>query len=247
MTDDDFLRASAVSCERLLGGGAPSRVRALSLSIRPGALTLLRGGAGSGKNLALRLLGLLETPDAGEVYLRGTPTRALPDAARVEMRNRHFGFVFSEPFLLEGLSIAENIAMPLFKISGTGVEEARARTERLLGFAGLNGGGAAAGLAPLEQQKVSLARALAHSPEIVLVENVDARLAGGELAEFIALLRAARGAFGVTVIASATAADAVPDAECAFTFSDGAISQTTPEMHPHSIPAPAGSSGGARP
>jgi len=233
MSDDDFLRASAVSCQRLLGGDAPAQVRDVSLAIQPGTLTVLCGGADG--NLMLRLLGLLEAPDSGEVIFHGAATRALDDAARVEMRNRHFGFMFTEPFLLESLSVAENVAMPLFKLSGTSVEEARAHTERLLAFVGLRDSAGAGGLSLLDQQKVALARALANRPEIIMVENVNAHLAGGDLAEIPALLAAARAHFGVSIIASAASAESLPEADRVITFTDGAISQDTPSFPPAAV------------
>lgn len=231
-SDDTFLRAGAASCER-----GPARVRAVSLSIQPGALTLLGGGAE--KNLMLRLLGLLETPDAGEVFFQNAGTRSLDDAARLALRNRHFGFVFTEPFLLEGLSVAENVAMPLFKISGVGLEEARRHTERLLGFVGLREREGASGLCALDSQKVSLARALAHRPEVLVVENVDAHLCDRALAEFLALLRAAKSEFGVTVIATAAAAEDFAGADRAVTFADGVISRDTLPAASASASAPA--------
>src|SRR2546426_697944 len=114
-----LLSAANVSCQRSLRAESPSRVRRVSLAVEAGTWCVLHGVEGCGKNLLLRLLGLLETPDSGEVFVRGAPTRALDEAARLELRNRVFGYVFAEPFLLDTFLVAENVAMPLFKIGGT--------------------------------------------------------------------------------------------------------------------------------
>src|SRR5438067_9580873 len=186
MDENNFLSARGVSCQRTLHSAKASRVRDVSLAIEVGTLNVLWGGEGCGKNLLLRLLGLLEAPDRGDVFLHGASTRALDEPARLELRNRHFGFVFNEPFLLDSFSVTENVAMPLFKISGAKVEEARKHVEQLLEFVGLRaqaqlGVGA---LSLLDQQKVSLARALVNQPEIVIVENASARFSEHELMAF---------------------------------------------------------------
>ena len=154
--------------------------------------------------MLLRILGLLDRPDAGEVWLESQPTSILDDAARIGLRNHAFGYVFAEPFLLESFTVAENVAMPLFKISGFEIEQARIRTSEVLDFAGL--GGAAdcgvAELSPLAHHKLSLARALANAPRVLIAEEAGLQLSAGELAEFASLLRATPALFGVAVVAT---------------------------------------------
>ena len=106
----------------------------LDASFAPGRFHVLRGPDGCGKNLLLRWLGLLQPPEAGEVLVQGSATRALSEEARAELRTQRFGFVFAAPFLLTSFSVIENVAMPLFKVSQVTPEEARRRTEALLGF-----------------------------------------------------------------------------------------------------------------
>lgn len=236
------LCANAVSCARALGSPhrPPAHVRDVSLAIEAGTLNVVFGETGCGKNLLLRLLGLLEVPDAGDVLLRGASTRALEEAARIDLRNRCFGFVFAEPFLLDSFSVAENVAMPLFKISGAEVREARDHTERMLEFVGLRDSAPRSiEMLPLpDRRKVSLARALAHQPEILLVEDADAGLGGGgELGDWMALLRRTRAELGMTVLLSAGRADAVPEPDRTLGMRDGIIFDD-------SRPVPAG--GGVR-
>jgi len=189
-------------------GAPPEELRGVSVAIEPGRFTLLSGPPGSGAGLLLRVLGFLERPDAGEVWFEGQATGAFDDAARVDLRNHSFGFVFAEPFLLDSFTVAENVAMPLFKISGLDIEQARARTALVLDFAGLAGAAdlRVSDLSLLDQYKVALARALAIAPRILVAEDAGLHLSAREFRDFAALLRAAPDILGVTVIATTGAA-----------------------------------------
>lgn len=181
----------------------PATVRGVDLCILPGHLTLLLGAPDSGHELLWRMLGLLELPDAGDVLIEGKSAAALNEAERGALRDQRLGFVFASPFLLPGLSLLENVAMPLFKISSANTEVARQRTDELLSFVGLkdlaqmNCGD----LAPFEQFAAALARALVNEPAVVLVENSG--LGAEESSAFLALLRRAARQFGVGVVAAA--------------------------------------------
>ena len=184
-----ILEARAVSCP-----AAPS-VSDVSLDVEAGSLHLLHGSDGSGKNLLLRMLALLEIPSSGEIFLRGEPTRGLAEDARAALRNQRYGLLFAEPYLLPSFSVVENVAMPLFKISGVGTEEARLRTQAALDFTGMSACAdeAADQLSLAEQHRVSLARALANRPDILIVENVDAAMPAEVLSRFVeTILRSCR-------------------------------------------------------
>jgi ABC-type lipoprotein export system ATPase subunit len=180
-------------------------LRGISVAIEAGRLTLLSGGADSGAGLLLRMLGLLERPDAGEIFFDSIPTACLDDAARLDLRNHQFGFLFAEPFLLNSFTVAENVAMPLFKISGFDIEQARARTAEVLAFTGLTAAADSTvdALSPLDHHKLSLARALAVAPQVLIAEDAGNQLpATPDLREFGGLLRSVPDALGITVIAT---------------------------------------------
>ncbi len=185
----------------------PAELHGVSLAIEPGRFTLLSGGPESGAGLLLRILGLLERPDAGEVWCESRPTASLDDADRLRIRNHLFGFLFAEPFLLGSFTVAENVAMPLFKICGFDIEQARARTAEVLQFAGLSGTTdiAVASLSPLDHHKVSLARALAVTPRIVIAEDAGLQLPPSDLDNFAALLRAVPHQLGISLVATSPA------------------------------------------
>jgi ABC-type lipoprotein export system ATPase subunit len=202
-----ILRAEKVSCARALQGEEWTRVLDVSLTISPQSFTIVGGPVGCGKNLLVRLLGLLETPDHGEVFLHGAPTAHLEPAMRAGIRNQHFGLMFADPFLLPSLSVTENVAMPLLKISAASAEEARTRSEAVLDFVGLHGASETPvdSLTLWEQHCVSLARALVNKPELLLAENLPAKLLTAEHEQMNRLLRRALDELGVTVVTTAAA------------------------------------------
>ena len=212
------LELRAVSCAS--GFGLP-----VSAEFAPGRVHLLLGAAGGESSALLRVLGLLDLPETGEVLVEGRPTRELDDEARAGLRAQRFGFVFAAPFLLGSFSVIENVAMPLFKISQVGPEEARRRTERLLAFTEMSDAAEAAidDLTLRAQYHVAVARGLANEPAILIVENLDGTLAGEELAGFAALLRRVPAEFGATVIATASPAFAVEKEDRVLELARGVI------------------------
>jgi len=183
----------------------PGDLNGVSLAIEPGRFTMLSGDAESGAGALLRILGLLERADAGEVWIESQATSGLDDAARLDLRNRFFGFLFAEPFLLDSFTVAENVAMPLFKIACAEIEPARARTAQVLAFAGLSlAADVPVGeLGTLDRHRVSLARAVAISPRVLIAEDVALHLPAADARGFAELVRSVPGTLGISVIATA--------------------------------------------
>lgn len=158
-------------------------LRDIHLTLARGELCALIGPSGSGKSTLLNLIGLLDTPTEGELYLEGIPTRRLDDDARTRLRNRKLGFVFQFHHLISAFSVLDNVLMPLMIRHGRPDAKARSRALELL---------AAVGLADLQhkpagqlsggqQQRVAIARALVTRPALLLADeptgNLDTRSA----------------------------------------------------------------------
>jgi lipoprotein-releasing system ATP-binding protein len=203
--------------------GVCARVERVSLAVECGDIVALTGESGCGKNLILRLLGLLEAPDTGEVFVEGQPTAHLTDDARIELRNRRCGYLFTAPFLLSAFNAAENVAMPIFKISQLTPEQARDRTEALLRFVRLDSAATYNELPPPLQHRVALARALANHPGAILVEDLDTLLEPEDLPEFRALLHAVARELKIAVIATARPSLTPVDGERRIEIADGRI------------------------
>lgn len=166
----------AIECENLTcsrarwnGQGAVA-VRDISMQIERGEFVGFSGPNGSGKGLLLNLIGLLERPDSGILRLGGEDTSDFAEEDAAEFRNEACGYLFGHPYLLPSFSIAENVAMPLFRIRGGDAVAARQRTLEVLRFSGVeNFETALAGSADhAVRWRSAFARALVHEPGILI-------------------------------------------------------------------------------
>lgn len=141
-----------------------------SCSFRDAELCGVAGPDGCGKGLLLNVAGLLERPDDGAVIVDGWRATGRSTEEIIECRNRFFGFLFSQPALLPGFTVAENVAMPLFRICGIEAGPARERTMEVLGFCGVTEfSSRLADRIPDEAQDLAaLARALVHRPRVLI-------------------------------------------------------------------------------
>lgn len=205
--------------------GAP--LSEITLDFAPGSFTVFRGETGAGTRELWRVLTLVEPPQAGSIVVEGEPAEHWPDDRRAEYRARRFGFVLSAPFLLPALTVVENVAMPIFKKNLPEItpQAAGERARALLDFAGMGGVAEvmAGHLHPLEQHRVSLARALANEPAVLFVEELDSALPPDALPETLALLRTFAAENPVAVIGTASAAFGGTPGVRVLTLAQGAL------------------------
>jgi lipoprotein-releasing system ATP-binding protein len=167
------------------------------LAVWPGQSVALIGPSGAGKSTLLHIAGLLEHPDAGEVYVDGIPTSNLSDAERTKIRRTDIGFVYQFHHLLPEFSALENVMLPQM-IRGLPRHEARRRSAELLAYLGLKERlqHRPAELSGGEQQRVAIARAVANAPRVLLADeptgNLDPRTSDHVFATLGQLVRASR-------------------------------------------------------
>ncbi len=177
-------------------------LRGVDLTVDEGRLVILLGRSGSGKSTLLNLISGIDRADDGEILFRKRSLNDLTERERTLFRRRHIGFVFQAFNLIPTLTVAENIGMPL---DLNGIEGKSSRVDHLLEKVGLKDRARSFPdrLSGGEQQRVAVARALAHEPELLLADeptgNLDAQTASGVL-ELIQ--RLARDEGRTTIIAT---------------------------------------------
>lgn len=158
----------------------------MSLKIDQGEILAIVGASGSGKSTLLNIMGLLDPPDAGGIYLDGQSIHDAGEQVQAELRNRHFGFVFQSFNLLPHLSALDNVGLPLLyrgtaktqrRRIAAGLLERVGLSERMHHFPDALSGG--------QKQRVAIARALIAQPRILLADeptgNLDPQAAAGVL------------------------------------------------------------------
>ena len=160
------------------GDGQPLEVlRGLDMEVRRGEFVAIVGSSGAGKSTLLHLLGALDTPTGGDIWLEGSRYADLDPHGTAELRNRKLGFVFQFHHLLREFSALENVMLPLL-IGHTSPRKARSRAEEVLSDVGLAGRMThrPAELSGGEQQRCAVARALVHDPNVVLADEPSGNL-----------------------------------------------------------------------
>lgn len=197
---------------KVLGGEIPTTLIAgIDLAVAPGEFVAITGPSGSGKSSLLYLLGLLDVPTEGEVFVGGRPTAELPEEERAAIRLRDLGFVFQFHFLLPEFTARDNVAMPMRALRLTQPRRADAiglggeadiarRADDILASLGLadhrhkrpdqmSGG---------QRQRVAVARALANQPRIILADEPTGNLDTASTDQVFAILRGLADVAGTT-------------------------------------------------
>ncbi len=177
-------------------------LKGVSLRIERGEFAALVGPSGSGKSTLLNILGLLDRPTAGRVAIVGEETTALDDAGLTRLRGRSIGFVFQFHHLLPGLTVTENVMMPMIAARGRTAAEMRPRALALLERVGIAAKADArpAELSGGQQQRVAIARALALDPPLVLADEPTGNLDTKTADQIFEVLREFNRSLGVAFL-----------------------------------------------
>ena len=209
------------------GDGAPVPVlRDVTLQIEAGESVAIMGPSGCGKSTLLNILGTLDRPTSGRVWLDGRDLSALDELELAAVRNRQIGFIFQAHHLLPQCSVIENVLVPTLADSkSTTREGAEARAKKLLDRVGLGSrlNHRPGQLSGGERQRVAVVRALINGPKLLLADEPTGaldRASAGSLADLLVELNREEG---VTLITVTHAADLAHRMRRTLELRDGAL------------------------
>jgi putative ABC transport system ATP-binding protein len=207
------------------GEVATIALKKIDLTIDAGQFVSFVGPSGSGKTTLLNLLGCLDHPSEGQIFLNETHLGQLDRRAAAKFRGQHIGFIFQNFNLLPVLTVFENVEYPLLMVQNVAKAERAQRVLALLDKVGmldqkdkypnqLSGG---------QKQRVAVARALVGNPNVVLADEPTANLDHATAYKVIEIMYAMQNQLGTTFVFSTHDPKIVGEAEVVYTLEDGEI------------------------
>ncbi len=185
-----------------LGGETFEILKGINLTITEGEYTSILGASGSGKSTLMHIIGLLDQPTSGQVFLDDMDVSKLTDDQMSKMRNEYVGFVFQQFNLINKLTVLENVLLPTIYGNHKKVRDYEEKAKELLSEFGLSeraefypnkiSGG--------QQQRVAIARALVMNPKLILADEPTGNLDSKTGDEILKLLEELNKKYGVTVV-----------------------------------------------
>jgi len=197
-----YIHAFMIRAENITKSyGSLQVLKGVNLYVQKSEIVSIVGASGAGKTTLLQILGTLDRPDTGDLYINETNTTTLKGKRLAAFRNQRLGFVFQFHRLLPEFTALENISMPAY-IAGTARPEIEKRATLLMQFLGiehraehkpseLSGG---------EQQRVAVARALMNNPDVILADEPSGNLDSHNADELHHLFFKLRDEFGQTFV-----------------------------------------------
>jgi putative ABC transport system ATP-binding protein len=208
------------------GDTAFQALAGVDLDIEAGEFVAIMGPSGSGKSTAMNMLGLLDTPTAGEYLFKGVPVQGLGRDERAMIRRQYLGFVFQGFHLLARTSALENVELPLV-YRGMPAAQRRAQALQALADVGLTEWAhrTPAELSGGQQQRVAIARAMVTQPQILLADEPTGNLDTQRGHEIMELIQRLNREQGITVLMVTHENDIAAYAQRTIRFVDGRIAK----------------------
>jgi lipoprotein-releasing system ATP-binding protein len=230
MTHSSTHSEKPLRCEHIhhfLGDG-DNQVHVLkdvSLELEAGAIYSIMGPSGCGKSSLLYLLGLLDRPTEGKVWVGGTEATGLKDEELSHLRNLEIGFVFQFHFLLREFTALDNIKVPMRRAGLMTDREMTERAEHLLDLVGLGEKSLRfpGQLSGGEQQRVAIARSLANQPRLVLADEPTGNLDTANSQRVFSMMRTLAHETGLTLLIVTHNAQIAKDSDYALEMKDGVL------------------------
>ena len=208
-----------------MSGGRPLEVlKGINLKVEPGEFMAIMGPSGSGKSTLLNMIGALDRPTSGKVFINGTDLSQLNDNQIADVRNTEIGFIFQFFNLIPRMDAQRNIELPM-AIKGISRGQRKKRALNLLELVGLGDRAdhKPSQLSGGEQQRVAIARSLANEPNILLADELTGNLDSKTGEEIMILLRQLNEEEGKTFILITHDPQVAQNTDRLVSFKDGII------------------------
>lgn len=201
-------------------------LKGIDMTLDSGRLTMLRGRSGSGKTTLLNLLGGLDSPTSGEIVFRDRPLHRMGDKKLTAIRRQEIGFIFQSYALLPLLTARENVLLSL-RMAGVPRQQWDERAARCLELVGLakRKYHRPAELSGGEQQRVAIAKAIAHRPHLLLADEPTAELDSVMAARIISVFREIVETEGIAICMTTHDSTLWEAADLVYRMADGRIVQ----------------------
>ena len=220
----EILKAEGVGKTYYHGEASVIAVRDVNLRIEKGEFVALMGPSGCGKSTLLHLCGAMDYPTQGRILLRGTDLKSLDDDDLTRWRRRHIGFVFQSFNLLPTLTAIENVSLPLL-LDGTIPNLAKKKAVNLIERVGLNhrshyypqqlSGG--------EMQRIAIARAVCHTPSLIVADEPTGNLDSSNGAVIVEILQEVNRDLGITILLATHSSEIAASSQRVLYMHDGLI------------------------
>jgi len=218
----DMIRTGNLKKSYMPGKVEVKALNGVDISIEQGEFVAIMGPSGGGKSTFLNLIGMLDTPTSGEIYLDGSDVTKMSGSKRAEYRLKHIGFVFQFFNLFNELTAVENVMFPMMLNKQSGYKD---RAKELLGLVGLDDRlhHLPSELSGGQQQRVTIARSLANDPKILLADEPTGNLDTKSSIEIIELFRKLNKERGQTIVMVTHSPEIGEMADRVIHFRDGRI------------------------
>lgn len=221
----EIIRLKEVHKNYWMGENLVKAVNGISLSVNEGEFMVIKGPSGSGKSTLMNLIGNLDVPTKGKIYLDKQDTSQLSESGLAQIRGRKIGFIFQQFNLIQSLTAKENIMLPMI-FQDISEYEREKKAEELLKLVQLEerGDHRPQELSGGQQQRVAIARALANDPEVIIADeptgNLDTKT-GDTVLNFLEKLHQQ----GKTIVMVTHEEDIGETADTVYWIVDGKISK----------------------
>lgn len=202
MAENSVIKVEGIVRKFPVPGGEFTALKGINAEVPKGCFAILKGRSGSGKTTLMNIIGTLDDPTEGKVFLDGRAVKKLSERQRENLRRREMGFVFQSVSLIPSLNAFQNVE---FSMRMAGIKPSRerdARVEECLKLVGLGNrmNHMPAEMSGGEQQRVAIARALAHRPKLILADEPTAELDSQMAARVTALFKEMTQKEGITIL-----------------------------------------------